>query len=160
MNPATDPGTDPTRPDIADRDDLDRVLRRFYRAAFADPLIGPHFTEVAALDLESHLPVITDFWESALLRGAAYRRNAYAPHLGLHRSRPLTAAHFGRWVQLWRAAVDGAHAGPVAERAKRQAERIALSMLARLDADEADRAGAAAGPSGGFVPLSALLLRT
>ncbi|GAA5016116.1 group III truncated hemoglobin [Kitasatospora paranensis] len=141
-------------PDITDRADLEALLRRFYAAAFADPLIGPYFTEVAALDLDAHLPHITDFWESALLRSGAYRRNAFAPHRGLHRSRPLTAEHFGRWVQLWHAAVDGRYTGPVADRAKTQGERIALAMLRRIAGPETG------GGDGGFVPLSALLLRT
>lgn len=139
-------------PDITSRADLERALRLFYRAAFADPLIGPHFTEVARLDLEDHLPRITDFWESALLRTAAYRGNALAPHAALHAVAPLTAAHFGRWVQLWRATLDGRHAGPVTERAKAQAQRIAVAMLRRLDGGGTD------GGSGGFVPLAAVRL--
>ncbi|MFK0191178.1 group III truncated hemoglobin [Kitasatospora sp. NPDC090308] len=139
-------------PDITSRADLERALRLFYRAAFADPLIGPHFTEVARLDLEAHLPRITDFWESALLRTAAYRGNALAPHAALHAVAPLTAAHFGRWVQLWRATLDGRHTGPVTERAKAQAQRIAVAMLRRLDGGGTD------GGSGGFVPLAAVRL--
>ncbi|MFC9328116.1 group III truncated hemoglobin [Kitasatospora sp. NPDC057015] len=144
-------------PDIATRADLETLLRRFYRAAFADPLIGPHFTEVARLDLEEHLPHIADFWESALLRTASYRRNAFAPHAALHERRPMTAEHFGRWVQLWTAAVDGLHAGPVAERAKAQGERIAVNLLRRTSGGGTD---APDGGAGGFVPLSAVLLRS
>ncbi|GLW53658.1 group III truncated hemoglobin [Kitasatospora phosalacinea] len=139
-------------PDITSRADLEQALRLFYRAAFADPLIGPHFTEIARLDLEAHLPRITDFWESALLRTASYRGNALAPHAALHAVAPLTAAHFGRWVQLWRATLDGRHAGPVTERAKAQAQRIAVAMLRRLGEDTTD------GGPGGFVPLSAVRL--
>ncbi|MEV6206628.1 group III truncated hemoglobin [Kitasatospora sp. NPDC051914] len=141
-------------PDITDRADLERLLRRFYEVAFADPLIGPYFTEIARLDLETHLPHITDFWESALLRTGEYRRNAFSPHLGLHQRRPLTAAHFGRWVQLWQAAVDGLHTGPNADRAKAQGERIALAMLRRTAGPDTT------GTEGGFVPLSAVLLRS
>ncbi|MFI9026500.1 group III truncated hemoglobin [Streptomyces sp. NPDC053560] len=143
------------RADIAGRPDLDRLLRRFYTAAFADPLIGPHFTEVAGTDLAAHLPVITDFWERALFRTADHRREVFGVHAGLHRARPLTAAHFGRWVQLWRATVDGLHAGPRAERAKNQGERLAVSMLRSLYGRAADTGG---GP-GGFIPLAALRLR-
>ncbi|CAM5654642.1 hypothetical protein SNARM312S_03306 [Streptomyces narbonensis] len=116
-----------TTRDISDRDDLDVILRRFYTAAFADPLIGPFFTEIAGTDLEVHLPRITDFWERALFRTADYGRDAFAPHAALHSARPLTAAHFGRWTQLWRATVDGLHQGPRAERAKAQGERIAVA---------------------------------
>ncbi|GGU96095.1 hypothetical protein GCM10010495_02300 [Kitasatospora herbaricolor] len=145
-----------SRPDIAARADLEALLRRFYLAAFADPLIGPYFTEIAGLDLDAHLPHITDFWESALLRTTSYRRNAFTPHAALHERRPMTAEHFGRWVQLWTAAVDGMHAGPVAERAKAQGERIALNLLRRTSGGSTD---APDGAGGGFVPLSAVLLR-
>ncbi|MFI2613701.1 group III truncated hemoglobin [Streptomyces sp. NPDC018584] len=141
--------------DIATRADLDVLLRRFYTAAFADPLIGPFFTEIAGTDLDVHLPHITDFWERALWRTADYRRDAFAPHAALHTARPLTAEHFGRWVQLWHAAVDGLHRGPNADRAKAQGERIALAMLRRLGGKDAPTAGD--GP--GFVPLAAVELR-
>ncbi|MEU7029587.1 group III truncated hemoglobin [Streptomyces sp. NPDC046275] len=147
--------------DIGSRADLDALLRRFYEAAFADPLIGPFFTEIAGTDLDAHLPGIGDFWERALFRSAEYRRDAYAPHAALHAARPLTAAHFGRWVQLWRATVDGRHAGPVAERAKAQGERIALALLRRLGGPGASTdAPEGVGGSGGFVPLAALALRS
>ncbi|MFF0474490.1 group III truncated hemoglobin [Streptomyces sp. NPDC004284] len=142
--------------DIGDRRDLDVLLRRFYGAAFADPLIGPFFTEVAGTDLEAHLPSIVGFWERALFRTGAYGRDAFAPHAGLHAARPLTAAHFGRWVQLWHASVDGLHRGPTAERAKAQGERIALAMLRRLAGAGADTGGT----GGGFVPLAVLELRS
>jgi hemoglobin len=141
--------------DITTRADLDALLRRFYRAAFADPPIGPFFTEVAGVDLEAHLPAVTDFWESALLRSGTYRRNAFAPHRALDRVRPLTAEHFGRWVQLWHASVDGRHTGPVADRAKATGERVAVSMLRRLGETDPGSGG-----DGGFVPLAALTLRS
>lgn len=149
-------GVDPTtRADITTRADLDVLLRRFYTAAFADPLIGPFFTEIAGTDLDVHMPRITDFWERALFRTAEYRRNAFAPHAALHAARPLTAEHFGRWVQLWHATIDGLHRGPNADRAKAQGERIAVAMLRRLGGKDTSTDGD--GP--GFIPLVALELR-
>ncbi|OPC85361.1 hemoglobin [Embleya scabrispora] len=142
-------------PDIETRADLETLLRRFYRAAFADPLIGAHFTEIAGTDLETHLPRITDFWDRALLRGADYRGDPLAVHRALHEAAPLTARHFGRWLQLWHATVDGAHTGTRAERAKSQAERIAQAMLRRLPTPDTP----AERPRGGFIPLSTLHLR-
>ncbi|MFI7315761.1 group III truncated hemoglobin [Streptomyces venezuelae] len=141
--------------DITTRADLDVLLRRFYTAAFADPLIGPFFTEIAGTDLDVHMPRITDFWERALFRSAEYRRNAFAPHAALHSARPLTAEHFGRWVQLWHATIDGLQRGPNADRAKAQGERIAVAMLRRLHGKDASTEGE--GP--GFIPLAALELR-
>ena len=34
---------EPARPDIADRDDISRLVAEFYRRAFADDLLGPVF---------------------------------------------------------------------------------------------------------------------
>ncbi|MFG2875811.1 group III truncated hemoglobin [Streptomyces sp. NPDC048337] len=143
--------------DISGRADLDVVLRRFYTAAFADPQIGPFFTRIAGTDLEVHLPRITDFWERALFRTADYRRNAFAPHAALHSARAMTAADFGRWVQLWNATIDGRHRGPNAERAKAQGERIALTLHKRLAGPDASLESA---DGLGFVPLAALELRS
>ncbi|MCY0934382.1 group III truncated hemoglobin [Streptomyces sp. H34-S4] len=144
-------------PDISGRADLDVVLRRFYAAAFADPRIGPFFTEIAGTDLEVHLPRITDFWERALFRSADYRRDAFAPHEALRSAREMTAEDFGRWVQLWSATIDGLHRGPNAERAKAQGERIALSLHKRLSGAGASMESA---DGLGFVPLAALRLRS
>ncbi|MER7465090.1 group III truncated hemoglobin [Streptomyces sp. NPDC097981] len=144
--------------DISGRADLAVVLRRFYTAAFADPRIGPFFTEIAGTDLEAHLPRITDFWERALFRTAAYGRDAFAPHAALHAARAMTAEDFGRWVQLWHAAVDGLHRGPTAERAKATGERIARALHGRLAGP--DPALLHGEDTRGFVPLAALKLRS
>ncbi|MEV7419370.1 group III truncated hemoglobin [Streptomyces sp. NPDC089919] len=147
----------PAAADIANRRDLEVLLRRFYAAAFEDPRIGPFFTEIAGTDLEVHLPRIADFWERALFRTAEYRRNAFAPHAALASVRALTAEDFGRWVQLWHATVDGLHRGPHAERAKAQGERIALALHGRLAGPGASLAGS---ENRGFIPLAALQLRS
>lgn len=57
--------------DLADRRDVERLVTAFYLRAFADPLIGPVFTEVARMDLDAHMPVMCDFWESVLFAHAA-----------------------------------------------------------------------------------------
>ncbi|MGW5850106.1 group III truncated hemoglobin [Streptomyces sp. NPDC055254] len=151
--------------DISGRADLEVVLRRFYTAAFADRRIGPFFTEIAGTDLDVHLARIADFWERALFRTADYRHDAFAPHAALNSVRSMTAADFGRWVQLWTAAVDGRHRGPHAERAKAQGERIALALHKRLSGGDGD--GRGPGPGSlrgegrlGFVPLAAVELRS
>jgi hemoglobin len=120
--------------DIADRSDVEDLVSGFYRSAFADPLIGPIFTDIARMDLERHLPIMCDFWETVLFGTGSYRRNTLQVHVELNALFPLTAVHFGRWFALWTAAVDGRFRGPVADRAVLQAERIAGSMHRRLAA--------------------------
>lgn len=137
--------------DLANRADIERLVVEFYGDAFADPLIGPIFTDVARMDLAAHLPVMCDFWETVLFAAGRYRRNALNVHLALHARRPLTGADFERWLSLWRAAVDRGFSGPVADRAKLQAERIAGSMRRRV---EGRRAG------DGTLPLRALTPET
>ncbi|MDI1289759.1 MAG: group III truncated hemoglobin [bacterium] len=118
--------------DITTRDDISGLIVAFYREAFQDDLLGPVFVEVANLDLEAHLPVMCDFWETVILRAGTYRRNALEVHTALHEKSPLTPLHFGRWLEYWTAIVDEMFAGPNAELAKLQATRIAWSMSRRL----------------------------
>lgn len=118
--------------DVADRADVETLVTAFYRDAFADPLIGPVFTEVAKLDLGRHLPIMCDFWETVLFKAGLYRRNAMQVHLVLHARHPLTAEHFDRWLALWSATLDARFEGPVAERAKHHAAQIAAGMQRRL----------------------------
>lgn len=128
----TDVIDNPRACDLADRDDVARLVTEFYRTAFKDPLIGPVFTDVAKLDLDHHLPIMCDFWETVLWRTGTYRRNALQVHLALNARHPLGAEHFARWLALWEATLDELYAGPVAERARLQATRIAGAMSRRL----------------------------
>lgn len=121
-----------TAPDLADRADIERLVTVFYRRAFADPLIGPIFTEVARMDLDAHMPIMCDFWESVLFVPGRYRGNALAPHVTLHRMTPLGSEHFGRWLALWTRTVDELFEGEKAELAKVQAGRIGGSLQRRL----------------------------
>ncbi|MEP6843195.1 MAG: group III truncated hemoglobin [Pseudolysinimonas sp.] len=125
--------------DLRDRADVDSLVIAFYRAAFADPLIGPIFTDIAKMDLDHHLPIIGDFWQTVLFGSALYRRNALRMHQALNARVHLGHEEFDRWLSLWTACVDTQYAGPVAERAKLQAGRIAGSMQRRL----AGRSGSA-----------------
>lgn len=118
--------------DIASREDVERLVRHFYREAFADELIGPIFTEVARMDLDAHMPIMCDFWETVLFRSGAYRRNALEVHFALHEKHPLSREAFDRWLTLWAASVDDLFNGEHADRAKLQAERIAGSIHRRV----------------------------
>jgi truncated hemoglobin YjbI len=119
--------------DLADRADVERLVVAFYERAFRDPEIGTIFTDVAHMDLAAHLPVMCDFWETVLFRTGVYRRNALQVHVDLHERHPLTEADFERWLVIWAETVDDGWSGPVAARAKLQAERIAGSMRRRLE---------------------------
>lgn len=118
--------------ELLDRSDVGELVEAFYRRAFVDPLIGPIFTEVARLDLQHHLPIMCDFWETVLFGAGLYRRNALEIHRAIDRQVPLQAPHFERWLALWVETVDERFSGEIAERAKLQATRIAGSISRRL----------------------------
>ena len=114
-----------TLPDLADAD-LHALLVAFYATVERDPLLAPYFAD---LDMVAHIPRIADFWSTMLFHSGRYAGNAFAPHA---RMPGLTADHFARWVATFERTVDARHAGPVAERAKDLAHRIAYSMQLRL----------------------------
>ena len=118
--------------DLRDRADVAVLVRAFYERAMTDPLLGPVFIEVARMDLEHHLPIITDFWDTVLFNSRRYRRDLLQLHLALNRRFPLEARHFERWLALWSATVDERFAGPKAELAKTQGRRIAGSIYRRV----------------------------
>ncbi|HEX6085876.1 MAG TPA: group III truncated hemoglobin [Thermoanaerobaculia bacterium] len=118
--------------DIASREDIDALMVRFYGRAMSDPLIGPLFTDVARLDLEHHLPVIGDFWESTLFGSGVYsrhRRNPLLVHAELDRKARLEPRHFARWLELFTSSVDESFAGTRADYAKQRGHAIARRML-------------------------------
>ena len=124
--------TPPT--DIATREDCERLVRDFYSRAFADPIIGWIFTDVAHLDLEEHVPQITSFWETILLGAQSYSGGAFAPHALLHEKVRLRRGHFERWLGLWKATIDDHFTGVRAELAKEHAQRVARAFHGRLEA--------------------------
>jgi hemoglobin len=123
--------------DLAGRGDIEALLRRFYGKALHDDMLAEPFAEIRARGLESHLPVMCDFWETLLLRTGRYRRNALHAHQYVHHRVPLSADHFLRWLTLWDTTVDQMYRGPLAEHAKIQAARIAASLHRRLTGSHA-----------------------
>ena len=117
--------------DIETRADIDDLMNRFYSKALNDEVIGYIF-EIAGLDLEHHLPVIGDFWETLLFGTGNYQshgRNPLQIHGQLSLKTPLRAEHFRRWLEIFRETVDETFTGERAEFAKLRAEMIANRML-------------------------------
>jgi hemoglobin len=118
--------------DIQTRADIDLLMQRFYARAIADDVIGYIFTDVAKLDLEHHLPIIGDFWETLLFRKGDYSRHGRNPlevHLDLNKRSPLLPEHFARWLVIFNETVDELFTGDVTAFIKVRAEAIAGRML-------------------------------
>lgn len=125
--------------DILDRDDLLRLMERFYERLLGDPELVLFFTEVVQIDLRTHLPILVDFWDGILFGGDSYRSNAMAIHLDLHKKSPLTQPHFELWLGHLNESVDELFAGEKAHLLKTRALSIATVM--RIKTVQADGLG-------------------
>lgn len=124
--------------DIENRADIDRLMQVFYERALTDDAIGYIFTDVAKLDLEHHLPIIGDFWESLLFGTAAYQKHGRNPmlvHRDLNAKSALTRDHFERWLEIFTATVDDLFVGDLADHLKIRAAAIAARMTDFLGID-------------------------
>ena len=119
--------------DIEERADLEAMLESFYQKVFKDDLISHFFLEVVPLNLETHLPVITDFWESVLLDGKGYRKNVMEIHRDISNKSKIEKEHFDRWVQLFTESVNNLFEGPKANLAKQRAASIATMMNIKIN---------------------------
>lgn len=125
-------GEEPPRTDLHSREQIDRIMSRFYTAAMGDDLIGFFFTEIAMLDLDHHLPLIGDFWEDAIFGTFKYQRNPLIPHVHLHMRAPLKPEHFERWLELFRVAVDAVARGDTADLMKAKGAQIAQALKVKV----------------------------
>jgi hemoglobin len=114
--------------DIENRVDIEQLLEKFYQKALVDPVIGYFFTEVVPLRMETHMPLIADFWETVLFGKAVYKGNVLEKHQHIHRLSAFREEHFGRWVSLFTETVDECFVGEKALMAKQRAESIATIM--------------------------------
>lgn len=118
--------------DIENREDIDVLMREFYSKAISDDVIGYIFTDVVKLDLDHHLPIIGDFWDTLLFQSGRYaqhRRNPLMVHAELNEKTPLRPDHFSRWLEIFRNTIDSTFRGQRAEFLKLRADIMADRIL-------------------------------
>lgn len=118
--------------DIVTRADIEWLMHTFYERLLNDERISYIFTNVAHLDLETHLPVIVDFWESVLLNKNVYNNNPMKIHLDLNEKSPLTKDHFNIWLTHFTTTVDELFEGNIAITAKQRALSVANLMQIKI----------------------------
>ncbi len=122
------------RADLDTRDDIARLVVAFYRYAAMDELLGPVF-EAAEVDWPEHIDTLTDFWAWQLLGERGYVGNPLRAHEPVHALTPFTEAHYERWLDLFVSTIDEYFVGPIAERAKIRAAKMAHAMRRLLDGE-------------------------
>lgn len=122
--------------DIEDRKDIELLMNTFYKKLLADNTISYIFTDVIKLNMETHIPIIADFWESILLHKNVYHNNPIKIHLDMNRKTPLLKHHFDTWVRNFNDSVDALFEGSVASMAKERALSIATVMQIKIAQQE------------------------
>lgn len=118
--------------DIQNREDIEKLINRFYECVKKDALINIFFTEVIKVNWEQHLPVMYDFWENILFHTGQYNGNPMIQHQHLHKKYPIQRQHFERWLELFTDTTDELFKGDNAERIKQRATSIATVMQIKL----------------------------
>ena len=118
--------------DIANREDILKLLTHFYDKLLADPSISYLFTDVAKIDLPHHMDTLVNFWDSILFQSDTYRKNAMQPHMVLHQKSPLKKHHFQTWLTYFTETVDEFFEGDKAHLAKERAISIATVMQIKI----------------------------
>ena len=120
--------------DIENREDIEILIAKFYEKMLDDIIIGFIFTDIAKVNLDDHLPIICDFWETVLFNKAKYKRGpeVIKVHQELNKKISLKSGHFRRWLYLFHTTVDELYEGECAYRAKERASTIGESMQKRL----------------------------
>ncbi len=97
--------------DIESRADLELLTSKFYNRLLTDENINYIFTDVAKINLEEHLPIITDFWELSIFHTGNYRNNPMQIHMELNDKKQLTSAQFDIWLQHFNSTTDDLFTG-------------------------------------------------
>ena len=118
--------------DITNRADIELLMERFYTKLLNDETIAHIFTDVAKIDLDHHLPILTDFWETVLLGKNVYHNNTMKVHMDLNAKEPLTKAHFETWLKHFYDTVDELFEGDISLRAKQRATSVATVMQIKI----------------------------
>jgi hemoglobin len=101
------------------------LVDRFYERVRADAVLGPIFNRVIGERWDGHLAKLKDFWSSVTMMSGRYKGTPFQAH---QRIAGLTAAHFDRWLMLWRDTARDLLAPDVAAAFIDRAERIANSL--------------------------------
>jgi hemoglobin len=107
-------------------DSIADMVDTFYLSVRRDPLLGPIFAAAIGDDWTPHLTKMKAFWSSVLLASGTYKGNPMIAHLKLPL---LTAHHFERWLELWRATATALCSRELADVFVERAEGIGARLL-------------------------------
>lgn len=118
--------------DIENREDLEILLSKFYSKLLSDETISYIFTDVAKINIETHLPKIIDFWNLSLFGKGDYSNNVMKIHLDLNNEEKLNENHFKTWLNNFYLTIDENFSGQNSEIIKTKALSISTVMQIKI----------------------------
>lgn len=118
---------------IEHRTDVSVLVRAFYGKVRKDEVLGPIFNNTIK-DWESHLELLTDFWETQLFLKRLYHGNPVTAHQEVDKKmdHAITSEHFGLWLNLWFETIDELFTGDVAWIAKNRAQKMSTMLFMQI----------------------------
>ncbi len=110
---------------IESREDVSLLVNTFYSKVRKEPLLGPIFNRIIT-DWETHLELLTDFWETNLFFKRKYLGNPMHAHIEVDKKLggTINEIHFGTWINLWHETIDELFEGETATIAKSRARNM------------------------------------
>lgn len=122
------------KPDIASRNNIKYIITKFYDKLILDEKMLPFFDEFLKNNtLESHLEIITDFWNDILFDTIRYSNNVMQKHIDKNALVSFEKEHFSIWVSYFFETVDCYFQGENAEKMKSRAASIATVMQLKMN---------------------------
>ncbi len=118
--------------DIKDRDDIEKIIKAFYKKVIADDVISIYFTDVIQVNWEVHTPLMINFWENILFFTDNYNGNPMNVHKRLDAVHKMSLKDFHRWNSLFTDTVNELFKGEKANLMKETALNVSAVMQSSL----------------------------
>ncbi|WP_298484414.1 group III truncated hemoglobin [uncultured Maribacter sp.] len=119
--------------DIQDRNDVKLLVHTFYDKIRVHEILGPIFNTIIT-DWDTHLNLLTDFWETQLFLKRKYHGNPVTAHqeVDAKTNSTITSEHFGLWLNTWYATIDALFDGETAWIAKNRAQKMSTMLFMKM----------------------------
>ncbi len=122
-----------TKREIKERKDVNLLVVSFYNKIRRHETLGPIFNSIIT-DWDSHLELLTDFWEGHLLLKRKYMGNPIVAHQKVDdkMNHSITQEHFGLWLNEWFETIDELFEGELAWVAKNRARKMSTMLFLHI----------------------------
>lgn len=118
------------------KENLNKLVVKFYAKVVKDDLIGPIFIDVLGKDLKSekwkaHIELLTNFWAAIALGDDTYNSSPFAPHIEF--ADRLSIKAFEQWLKLFFETLNTIYEPEIAQQFLARSKNIAGNFIRNLN---------------------------